>query len=236
MIYRLAQQALPFDKHIGFYGLQPNDLKMSLQKINFELFFIEMSASSQKQYGIKLDGQFASQLLPKYQDLTSFNAILTNDVNSGKSRIIQKAQILCQVNSKCQLQEGGEIPVKSHTIYSHAIDWKNYGLTIELKPELEINSSINVLLDYNLSFPDYSEAVDNVPSFKTKKFKNQFIIQPDKVVLISGLQLDLLGESKSSPWLTHKVPLLKYLFENRSDKKSSTNLLLFIKASARNDQ
>jgi len=213
------------------YGFLINEIKNSMQQVTFQISFINISKSIQKQFGLIWSSDIKAQILPEYLNQNLLSAMFNTEQNSGELNLLSKAQIPCNDGKTCEIYEGGEIPIKSKAFSYTNISWKPYGLTIKLQPKLSFNNKVALNINYQLSYPDFSESIDNLPSFKQKKIQSNIVLVNNQSQLISGLSLNSKGKNRVNPWVPILNPIFKYLLSNSNNKTSHSNLFLMIKAS-----
>ncbi len=111
------------------------------------------------------------------------------------------------------------------------IERKDVGLTLGLTPQ--INEGNDVQLKINLEVSDVSSGAGTVgtSSLVTNKrtVTTTVSVESGQVLVLGGLLDDKISDSENGIPLLSSLPLLGWLFQSRSIRKTKKNLMIFIR-------
>jgi pilus assembly protein CpaC len=127
-----------------------------------------------------------------------------------------------------ELVVGGEIPVVTSSINGPTVTYKNYGIQLEISPEVDQYDNIMGQVAVEVSALDLSNAVDGQPAFRKRSSKNDIRLAPGETLALAGLiqQEEQIAYS-GIKWL-QDIPLLGNLFRNKSFTSGKTELVILI--------
>lgn len=151
--------------------------------------------------------------------------------HEGKARVLSRPRISCQSGKEAKLVVGGEVPIISSTPASGGsaatsnVEYKEYGIVLNVKPQLTDNNRIHVNLDISVSeLGTPVDTVDNtyaVPLTK-RSATTELFLNDGQTMGIGGLIKKKNNEDlKKVPWLAD-VPVLGVFFRNRNTGSGAT--------------
>lgn len=101
-------------------------------------------------------------------------------------------------------------------------------LSITIKPI--VSGDEQVTLDINVEISDFLETpTDRPPPSTNRRFKAMVRAKTDDMIVLGGIERDEKSEStRGTPFLS-KIPVLKWIFSNRTKNKGETITSIFIK-------
>ncbi len=175
-----------------------------------------------------------------------FVAILTALEQDGKTNILSTPSILTMDNNEANFSVGQNIPLLTGSTTSstnggfsspfQTIQREDVGIKLTVKPQ--VNEGDTVLLDITQEVSSVStEGVSGAQDLITnqRKIETQVLAADGEVVVLGGLIKDdsQLGERRVP--ILGRIPLLGRLFRSDSSRKTSTNLMTFLKATVIRD-
>ncbi|MBL4707495.1 MAG: type II and III secretion system protein [Flavobacteriales bacterium] len=105
----------------------------------------------------------------------------------------------------------------------------NADLSIKIKPFVSGNDQITMEISVEQS--DFTERIteDAPPGKVTRSFTSILRVKDNEIVLLGGLEEKSTNDSGSGLPLIARIPVLKWIFGNRTRSKSSSQLNIFIK-------
>lgn len=152
-------------------------------------------------------------------------------VQEGKAKVLSRPKVVCQSGKEAELLVGGEEPnMKTDVVgiggSSTSIEYKEYGIKLNIKPE--VLEAGRIQLNLNIEVSEIKEAVvlgtvasptaRAVPLVK-RNMNTQLYLSDGETLAIGGLLRQKEEEDlKKLPWLGD-LPFLGPLFRNRETKK-----------------
>jgi pilus assembly protein CpaC len=216
-----------------------------------EVQFVEIRRDSKDRYGIRypfdITGQ-AQATISLNQDLypsrfgegimsslfrgsSAFSVGFQN--NDGYGRLLAQPRLVCASGEKAEFLAGGEIPVPLITNNQFTVEYKPYGVKLNLRPTADRNGNIQTEIEAEVSDVDQSVAVAvgggaSVPGFRTRRVKTNVTVRHGETIVLSGVFSHDEQKSVSKvPGLGH-IPIIGELFKNRAFDSTKRELVIFV--------
>ncbi len=216
-----------------------------------EVQFVEIRRDSKDRYGIKyptdisgsvtatvnitkelFPGNFAQgDLSSPFRASGDFNIGFQN--NDGYGRLLAQPKLVCASGEKASFTAGGEVPIPLITNNQFTVEYKPYGVILNIQPTADRNGNIQTELEAEVSEIDLSVAVSvgggaSVPGFRTRKVKTNVTVRHGETIVLSGVFSHDEQKSVSKlPGLGH-IPIIGELFKNRAFDSSKRELVIFV--------
>ncbi len=151
----------------------------------------------------------------------------------GRAKLIAEPALLSIDGGEANFLAGGEMPIPVAVQEQVAIDWKTYGVKLDVSANLE-GELIRVRLLPEVSHLDWNQGVSIggsiVPALATRRAQTEVYLPSGGTVVIAGLgQQQISSSNRSLPWWK-RLPLLGNLFRYESRERSSGELAIFLTA------
>ena len=161
------------------------------------------------------------------------NILIDFLVKKNYAKVLAKPKLLTLNGKKAKFLAGGEIPVlTSSSLGNTNITWKEYGVNLEMEPEITKTNNIRARLRTEFSNLDYGNAVTlgsgQMPAVRTRWAETTITVDPDNTIIIAGLiQREELKITNGVPVLS-LIPLLGELFKSTTTEEKRTELVIFV--------
>lgn len=231
------------------YGLNVENLLVvgGGRQILIDVQFVELRKSGLHRIGVQTPGSFgitgqglltgSIPLAPAGQTNMSLQvsspwqvdqAAVNLLFSSGTARLLAQPRLVCGSGRSAEFLVGGEVPIVQITQTVVHIDWKEYGIKLRIKPVADSLGNIQSEIYAEVSEPDRSVAVQNVPGFRTRKFKTDVSVKDGSSIVLSGLFSNSEEKSVSKLPLLGQIPILGELFKSREFRDQKTTLVVFV--------
>jgi pilus assembly protein CpaC len=174
--------------------------------------------------------------LGNFGQTAALNAQLSALVKEGSARILSRPNMITLSGDKANIMVGGEIPIPvSLQNGSIGIEWKEYGIKLEIGPELSsanlIHSKIKAevsSLDWNSSHKIQLGTNMAIPPIKMRKAETAIALGSGQTMAIGGLISSETTRDVYKIPLLADLPILGALFKSTSFNRSETELLILI--------
>ena len=158
-------------------------------------------------------------------------------MSNGVLRVLAEPTIVAASGQPASFLSGGEIPIpvaSSGTTGGSTvtIEWKEFGVKVSFLPTIVDSSIINLRVAPEVSSLDFNNGIVlsgfRVPALRTRKAETTVELKDGETLVIGGLILE--EEQKivtRIPVLGH-IPIVGWLFSDRSTVKSETELLIVV--------
>lgn len=149
-------------------------------------------------------------------------------VDSGDAILLASPKITSRSGSKAKFTAGGEIPLPSTSDKGTNVEFKPYGILLEVEPQVNGDGSISGLVRAEVSSIDPAITVLGIPAFLTRRTEADFFSQSGEAVVLSGLYSQELSKNTDKVPFLGDVPLLNSLFSNNAEARKNSELVVFI--------
>jgi pilus assembly protein CpaC len=222
-----------------------------------EVDFVEASSGSSRLVGIKppaslistgdgltaslnivqplraLDGgqtQRAASLSVSATAGTDFSAGARFD--NGAVRILSQPRLVCASGEKAEFLAGGEIPVLMATQNQFAVEFKKFGILLNITPTADKSGNIATEIYAEVSDLDRSISLRangfEVPGFRVRDVKTSVTVKDGETIVLSGLYSSSEDKEVSKVPLLGHIPILGELFKSRSFIEHKTELAIYV--------
>jgi pilus assembly protein CpaC len=216
-----------------------------------EVQFVEIRRNGRDRYGIKyptditgsvtatanitqdlFPGTFGSGSgIMRFQGGSDFSVGF--QANDGYGRLLAQPKLVCASGEKAEFTAGGEVPIPLITSNQFTVEYKPYGVILNLKPTADRNGNIQTEIEAEASELDTSVAVSiggsaSVPGFRTRKVKTNVTVRHGETIVLSGVfSHDEQKAVSKLPGLGH-IPIIGELFKSRAFDSTKRELVIFV--------
>jgi pilus assembly protein CpaC len=156
------------------------------------------------------------------------NATINAAINDGSALLLASPTLSALSGSEADFFAGGSFPIKVIQDGETSIEFKEYGITLKIKPVVDANNRISAVVETELSDIDNSVAVDGVPGLLSRKTDTHVSLESGQTFALSGLvNRNLSKDIARFPFLS-KLPVLGALFRSKNFVNNKSNLVIFI--------
>lgn len=147
---------------------------------------------------------------------------------TGSAILLSSPQLSARSGGTAGLTVGGEVPVITSSISGSSVEYKDYGVILEIEPKLDLYGNISARVDVSISQLDLAQAVDGQPAFKKRSTSNDVKLKPGDTLVLSGLiTREEQATANNVKWLAD-IPILGELFKSKSFTGGETEMVIFI--------
>ena len=148
--------------------------------------------------------------------------------NSGYGRLLAQPRLLASAGEQADFLAGGEIPVVTQNQNGTTVEWKEFGVRLGVLPLVDRIGNINLRIKAEVSQPDSSVAVLNIPGFRTRRVETAVSTSSGETIVLSGIyNNDEQKDVSKFPGLGH-IPILGELFKSRAWKENKSELMVLL--------
>lgn len=216
-----------------------------------EVQFVEIRRNSRDRYGIKYPtditgtasatANIAQELFPgtfgQGAAVVGLSAAADFTIgfqaNDGYGRLLAQPKLVCASGEKAEFLAGGEVPIPLITNNQFTVEYKPYGVILNIRPTADRNGNIQTEVEAEASEIDTSVAVSfggssSIPGFRTRKVKTNVTVRHGETIVLSGVfSHDEQKAVSKIPGLGH-IPIVGELFKNRAFDSTKRELVIFV--------
>lgn len=166
----------------------------------------------------------------KYVGITSsLSSIINMAVQNGDAYILANPQLATRSGGDASFLAGGQIPIPvSSALGQTSVQYKNYGVKLNIKPYADRFGNILANVDTEVSQIDPSVNIGGYPGFLTRKTSSVVNVHSGQTIVMSGMVQAIGAKTYDKfPWLGN-IPLLGVLFRNKNFQANRSELVIFV--------
>ncbi|MBN2406705.1 MAG: AMIN domain-containing protein [Elusimicrobia bacterium] len=164
-------------------------------------------------------------------DNTQLYGVLNLLASDSQSKTISEPTILTENNRSAKIHIGQNLPVRTlqvtETGTTQIIEFIPEGVDLAVTPVVSPGSD-QISLKVNISISEFVSFVADSPVTSERSALTEVTVESGKTVVLGGLMRERITKDSSGIPLLKDIPLVGYLFKNKSDTKSKTELLIFL--------
>ncbi len=148
--------------------------------------------------------------------------------HTGSAVTLASPRLSTRSGGSAELQVGGQVPVVTTSVNGPSVQYKDYGIILNVEPKLDLYGNIAAKVMTEVSQLDVANSVGGYPALKSRKTENDIRLKPGETLVLSGLltQEDAKSVDKVK-WLAD-IPILGELFKSKSFSQKKTELVIFL--------
>lgn len=179
-----------------------------------------------------------------YGGYWDINAELEALLKQGLAKMLSQPNIITLSGDKASIMVGGQIPIPvSSRDGAIAVEWKDFGIKLEISPEVNNEGLINSKIKAEVSTPDWSSdhqigiaANLRIPPINMRKAETAIAMSSGQTMAIGGLISNDVTKYVVKVPLLADIPILGKLFTSTSFSKNETELIILITPTIVNPQ
>jgi pilus assembly protein CpaC len=156
------------------------------------------------------------------------NATLNLIAQEGKGSILAQPQLSTRNGSKASFLAGGEYPYTVATVNGATVQFKPYGIKLEIAPRVDRNGVIRATIDSEVSAIDPSVSTPSGPALTTRRTTTEFNVREGDTLVLAGLLQRRTTTSIDKLPLLGDIPVLGALFRSKRYQNDETELVVFV--------
>lgn len=167
------------------------------------------------------------------QHLAPINVQIQALVSQGKARVLSRPYITTMSGEKAKIHIGGKIPIPVRNENEVSIEWKDYGIDLEILPKVDSENNITSAILAKVSDLDYANAVKTsagtYPALRDREAQAVLSVSSGRTMVIGGLINDVDSETITKIPLLGDIPILGEFFKHRAKSKNKHELLILVR-------
>lgn len=160
------------------------------------------------------------------------NATVRALITQGKARILSRPNISTMSGEKAKILIGGSIPVPVSNDGSIGIQWREYGVKLNIEPVVDSMDKITSRVHAEVSTLDYSHAVTEngftIPALATREADSVIHVANGMTMVIGGLLNSEDSKTVSKIPLLGNIPILGEFFKYTSTTRDKREMIILI--------
>lgn len=205
--------------------------------------FVEMEKNKMTETGIDWDdsirasagisgsagfgpGAESTRMNGAYRFGSSYGVTIKMVKNNKNAHFIARPKLLCRSGEKAEFLAGGEIPIKTVAENLSSVEYKPFGIILNIEPVVDNYGNIATSIEVENS--TISEFLDGEPAFQSSRVRTNINVKSGEVIVLSGLVNREHAKAVDKIPLLGSIPILGELFKSRSFKSNKSELVIFV--------
>jgi pilus assembly protein CpaC len=161
-----------------------------------------------------------------YKIEAAYGAAIKLLKNNKNAHILARPKLLCRSGEKAEFLAGGEIPIRIATAFAYTVEYKEFGIILNIEPVADNNGNIATSITVeNSSVTDF---VDGQPTFQSSRVKTSINVKSGQIIVLSGLVNREHTKAVDKVPVLGSIPILGELFKSRAFKSNKSELVIFV--------
>lgn len=156
------------------------------------------------------------------------NAQLNLLEQNGQASILAEPQLSARNGAEASFLAGGEFPYSVASITGVTVQFKPYGIKLNVTPKVDRNGVIRAVIKTEVSSLDNSVTTSAGPALLTRKTDTEFNVRSGETIVLSGLLQRNTNTDIDKVPLLGDVPILGALFRSKRFQNKETELVIFV--------
>jgi general secretion pathway protein D len=163
------------------------------------------------------------------------SGLITAIANNAATNVLATPQILALDNTEASFEVGESVPVQEQTIANNqtqvTVKQQKAGLSLKITPQInKVTRFVKLKIDQKIEEfrVEATQSAAGGLATTNRAAITTVVVRDRDTIAMGGLMRDQTTESISKVPLLGDIPLLGWLFKNRSKKTSKVNLLFFL--------
>ena len=164
---------------------------------------------------------------------SNINTSLQALVTEGKARILSRPSITTMSGQKANILIGGRIPIPTSAGDGQiAIDWREYGIKLNIEPVVDAENKITSKVHAEVSTLDYGHSVTendfSIPAIASREADAVINVRSGMTMAIGGLLNSQDGKTVTKIPLLGDIPIIGQFFRHTQKTRDNRELLILI--------
>jgi type IV pilus assembly protein PilQ len=152
---------------------------------------------------------------------------LSAAAEAGQVKIISTPKVVTLNNKAAKISQGQMIPYSTVSAEGTKTEFVEAALTLEVTPHITSNGAVSMKIKATNNSAG-SAATGVAPPINKKEATTELLVQNGETTVIGGIYVDTDSVTDSGVPFLMDIPLLGWLFKSNNQKKSKSELLIFI--------
>jgi type IV pilus assembly protein PilQ len=149
--------------------------------------------------------------------------------NTGRGRVISAPKVMTADNEKASIESGRQIPVPIATADKVSVIYINATLKLDVTPHITADGNVNMDVNITNDAVDFqNQTAGSPPPIFKKEAKTVLRVKDGQTAVIGGIFVTTEGISQQGLPFFSKIPVLGWLFKNRTKNRDNSELLIFL--------
>jgi pilus assembly protein CpaC len=146
----------------------------------------------------------------------------------GTATVLAEPQLSTRSGYKATFHAGGEIPYSVASVNGVTVQFKPYGIRLDIEPRVARSGAIRAVIDSEVSSIDSSVSTTNGPALLTRRTRTEFNVKAGETIVLAGLLQRTNSTDIDSVPVLGNLPILGALFRSKRFQNKETELVVLV--------
>ena len=210
----------------------PSAQALKLEKmITIDVKMLELNKNKLQSLGLQFPDALKIHFQSSFQTIqasTEFDLIFNALEKNGFAKVLANPKLVCKNGGHANFLAGGEIPLKLSRGRELSVQWKPYGISLDIQPLADHFHQIATLLKIEVSTLNTAQSVEGIPGLLTRRLQTAVNIPSGETIVLSGLIHHEQGQDIQRVPAISSLPILGDLFQSKHFQNKETELMIFV--------
>jgi pilus assembly protein CpaC len=143
------------------------------------------------------------------------------------TRVLSQPKLLCRSGEKAEFMAGGEVAIPLITQDTAEVEYKPYGILLNIAPVIDKENNIATEIDVEQSSIKIADS-GGFPSFNKSKVKTFINVKSGQTIVLSGLISNEDAKAVTKVPGLGDLPIIGELFKSRMFENKNSELVVFV--------
>lgn len=158
---------------------------------------------------------------------TDISSVINLFAQNGDAVILAEPRLSSRSGGNAEFLAGGEIPVVTSSLAGTNVEYKEFGIILNISPVVDDENNILATVETEVSAVDQSIALDP-PGFLTRKTKTEAHMKDGETLVLSGLVSRDISEAIDKFPILGDLPIIGALFRSTDWQNKLTEMVIFV--------
>ena len=166
------------------------------------------------------------------------NAQLDLMVQNGYAKLLSQPHVVTLSGEKASILVGGQIPVPISNVNGVTIEWKDYGVKLEITADASLDGTITTKVRAEVSAIEWDSshrvpisASQSIPPIRMRKAETAIALMSGQTMAIGGLIANDISKDVTKLPFLGDLPVIGQLFRSTSFTRGETELIILVSPS-----
>ena len=146
----------------------------------------------------------------------------------GLTKTISRPRITTLDNKEAKISQGDSVPFETTSSSGTQTQFIDATLELTVTPHITPDGSVNMRIKASRNSIGSFRSATGTPSISKKEASTEIIVKDGETAVIGGIVVSDKADSESGIPFFKDIPIIGWLFKNKSASDSQTELLIFI--------
>jgi type IV pilus secretin PilQ/predicted competence protein len=161
-------------------------------------------------------------------DTFLLDAAITAGESKGFAKLISQPKVTAQNNSPASITQGLRFPVQIVSNNTVTVQFQNAALTLTVTPQITYEGNIVLDLKVENNTPDFSQAVNGIPSIRTSESATRVLVSDGGTTVIGGILVENETTQEDRVPGLASLPVIGHVFKRTAVSHQTQEVLFFV--------